>query len=70
MQKASPSDAVMIPRGANGQPTATEYRRTPVPVASSALRAIPMSCTDEDGGVVPIRRTAREARWRTFVQPS
>jgi hypothetical protein len=39
-------------------------------VASSALRAIPMSCTDEDGGVVPIRRTTREARWRTFVQPS
>ena len=35
-----------------------------------ALRAIPMSCTDEDGGVVPIRRTTREARWRTFVQPS
>jgi hypothetical protein len=29
-----------------------------------------MSCTDEDGGVVPIRRTTREARWRTFVQPS
>lgn len=32
--------------------------------------AIPMSCTDEDGGVVPILRTTREARWRTFVQPS
>ena len=22
-----------------------------------------MGCTDEDGGVVPIRRTASEARW-------
>ncbi len=29
-----------------------------------------MGCTDEDGGVVPIRRTASEARWRTFVRPS
>ena len=27
-------------------------------------------CTDEDGGVVPIRRAASEARWRTSVQPS
>jgi hypothetical protein len=69
-RKASPNDAVMIPPGANGQPTATDYRRTPVPVTSSALRAILMSCTDEDGGVMPIRRTTREARWRTFVQPS
>ena len=33
-------------------------------------RAIPMGCTDEDGGVGPIRRTASEARWRTFVRPS
>jgi hypothetical protein len=29
-----------------------------------------MSCTDEDGGVVPILKTTREARWRTFVHPS
>jgi hypothetical protein len=28
------------------------------------------SCTDEDAGVVPNHRTTREARWRTFVQPS
>lgn len=40
------------------------------PVTSSTLRAIPMGCTDEDGGVVPIRRTASKARWRTFVRPS
>ena len=46
------------------------HAQTPAPVTSSALRAIPMGCTDEDGGVVPIRRTASEARWRTFVRPS
>jgi hypothetical protein len=33
------------------------------------LRAIPMSRTDEDGGALPIRRTIREVRWRTFVPP-
>jgi hypothetical protein len=70
MQKASSNDAVMTSTSASGQLAVTEYRRTPVPVTSSALRAIPMSCTDEDGGVVSIHRTTREARWCTFVQPS
>ena len=39
-------------------------------VASAADGCGFASCTDEDGDVVPIRRTTREARWRTFVQPS
>ena len=39
-------------------------------IASCALRVVPMSCSDEDGGVVAIRRTTREARWRSFVQRS
>ena len=53
---------------ATANPCAYMYRRQYLSLLPHC--AIPMSCTDEDGGVVPIRRTTREARWRTFVQPS